>query len=64
MGIQITGLDAALLRVPTGTRWAGFGVTTLEVVHVTVTDAEGGPEPGSPSRSVAAPRPWAPWSRA
>jgi L-alanine-DL-glutamate epimerase-like enolase superfamily enzyme len=31
-----------LLRVPTGTKWTGFGVTTLEVVHVTVTDGEGG----------------------
>src|SRR5215218_9600789 len=41
MGIQITALDTALLRVPTGTRWAGFGVTELEVVHVTVTDADG-----------------------
>ena len=41
MGIQITALDTALLRVPTGTRWAGFGVTTLEVVHVTLTDADG-----------------------
>jgi L-alanine-DL-glutamate epimerase-like enolase superfamily enzyme len=42
MGTQIIALDATLLRVPTGTRWAGFGVTELEVVHVTVTDAEGG----------------------
>src|SRR5215207_4247378 len=42
MSTQITALDTTLLRVPTGTRWAGFGVTTLEVVHVTVTDAEGG----------------------
>ena len=31
-----------MLRVPTGTKWTGFGVTTLEVVHVTVTDGEGG----------------------
>src|SRR4029450_8278114 len=32
----------ALRRVPTGSKWTGFGVTTLEVVHVTVTDGEGG----------------------
>jgi L-alanine-DL-glutamate epimerase-like enolase superfamily enzyme len=41
MGTQITALDTALLRVPTGTRWAGFGITELEVVHVTLTDADG-----------------------
>jgi L-alanine-DL-glutamate epimerase-like enolase superfamily enzyme len=41
MSTQITALDTTLLRVPTDTRWAGFGVTELEVVHVTVTDAEG-----------------------
>ena len=42
MGTQITALTRLPLRVPTGTRWAGFGVAELEVVHVTVTDAEGG----------------------
>jgi hypothetical protein len=42
MSPQITALDTALLRVPTGTWWAGFGVSELEVVHVTVTDGEGG----------------------
>jgi hypothetical protein len=42
MGTQITALDTALLRVPTGTRWAGFGITELEVVHVSLTDADGG----------------------
>ena len=41
MGTQITTLDTTLLRVPTGTRWAGFGVTELEVVHVTLTDDDG-----------------------
>jgi hypothetical protein len=41
MATQITALDTALLRVPTGTRWAAFGVTELEVVHVTLTDGEG-----------------------
>ena len=41
MGTQITALDTALLRVPTGTQWTGFGVTTLEVVNVTLTDDDG-----------------------
>jgi L-alanine-DL-glutamate epimerase-like enolase superfamily enzyme/DNA-binding HxlR family transcriptional regulator len=41
-GTRVTGLDATLLRVPTGARWTGFGVTELEVVHVTLTDGEGG----------------------
>jgi L-alanine-DL-glutamate epimerase-like enolase superfamily enzyme/DNA-binding HxlR family transcriptional regulator len=41
IGTRITGLDATLLRVPTGLRWAGFGVTELEIVHVTLTDGEG-----------------------
>jgi L-alanine-DL-glutamate epimerase-like enolase superfamily enzyme len=41
MSTQITTLDTALLQVPTGTKWTGFGVTELEVVHVTFTDSDG-----------------------
>jgi L-alanine-DL-glutamate epimerase-like enolase superfamily enzyme len=42
MTVRIAGLDAVLLRVPMSPTWAAHGVTHLEVVHVTVTDGEGG----------------------
>jgi L-alanine-DL-glutamate epimerase-like enolase superfamily enzyme len=42
MSVGISGLDAILLRVPMMGTWTAHGVTHLEVVHVTVTDSEGG----------------------